>query len=108
MITQTSHNNKLYATWEVNRENNEVYLVVESSVYPLRFQLHTIPVTTGDQNRELLKKGIKELLLKINICCQCCDIEKVAEDVAEFITRKGSNYKTLRQWFSCKYQAVCE
>ncbi|GEM_PF-3001051 len=108
MITQTSNNDKLYAIWRKDREKNEAYLIIESESYPLRLKLDTFDDTSGEQNLELLRKGVKELLSKLNICCHCCDMEKVAEDVASFLIDKNTPHTTLKQWFSCKYQAIYE
>ncbi len=106
MITQTSNNDKLYAVWKKDQKSGEAYLIIESESYPLRLKLETFEDTSGEQNFELLRKGVKELLSKLNICCHCCDMERVAEDVVNFLIDK--NHTTLKQWFSCEYQAMYE
>ena len=109
MITKTSNNDKLYATWKKDHEkNDEVYLIIESETYPLRLKLDTFNNTSGEQNLELVRKGVRELLSKLNICCHCCDMEKVAEDVVSFLIDKSASYTTLMQWFTCEYKAVYE
>src|SRR3989338_10979531 len=101
MITKTSNNDKLYATWKKDHEkNDEVYLIIESETYPLRLKLDTFNNTSGEQNLELVRKGVRELLSKLNICCHCCDMEKVAEDVVSFLIDKSASHTTLTQWFT--------
>jgi len=104
MFKETSNHNKLYAVWKKDPKSGDAYIVIESEVYPLRLKLDTL----SEDSPELVKKGIKELLSKLNLCCQCCDQEIIANDITNFLTNKGIAYTTLKQWFLCRYEAIYE
>ena len=108
MITQSSSNNKLYAVWKKDLKTSESYLIIESEIYPLRLKLDTFMDTTGEQNIELIKNGVKELLSKFEICCRCCNQETIIDNIVSFLTDKSINYSTLKQWFTCRFEAVYE
>ncbi|OHA46889.1 MAG: hypothetical protein A3A80_02940 [Candidatus Terrybacteria bacterium RIFCSPLOWO2_01_FULL_44_24] len=109
MFEQTSTNEKLYAVWKVDRKTDEAYLTIDSRNYPLTLKLETFAITSsGDQNIELIRNGVKELLSQLNICCRCCDTEKIIDDVVSFLTNKNTDDSILKQWFSCTYQAIYE
>lgn len=107
MYTEILPSTKLCASWRIDREKKEAYLIVESEKYPLQLKLETFPITSEDQNFELFKGGIKELLIKLSMCQQGSDLDKMAEDVASFLSMKEGP-RTLKQWFNCKYEAVYE